>query len=422
LIGNTPYPSVSGSRDSLIINLSDLEQSSLSDSVYFSIKAEDEMLNRGGLSNSLGGPCLLTPSNITAEVTNIVNIKLDWDGPVPTNPFTGGFMYYVLFRSINNGSLLPYQTGIAQTTFTDSLTDFPDGIYQYAVQAIYETGSSDTIFAPSVDLQRFVNVNMLLTLDGATNFEGITLQMTALDTVYAQTFNRTTSNTGLLLLGNVFKSSYAIDVAKVGYISVSDTIMVNANPSIFNIELQRNIPSAITLQNIAIQSGQDTCFEATQTITVAGSGTEFIVNDGGNANLVAGQNIIMFPVSKIHSGGYLHAYITTNNQYCSSLKNNLVASGNETQEDEIPATTMEGSFFRIYPNPTAGKITIVITDDIGTSIANVHFFNMFGAELLNDSMIGHGSKEISLQHLPKGIYIIQVISGDRIGTTKIIKQ
>lgn len=114
------------------------------------------------------------------------------------------------------------------------------------------------------------------------------------------------------------------------------------------------------------------------TITVAGSGTEFSVNNGGNATLVAGQNIIMLPVLKVYSGGYLHAYITTNNQYCSLLKNNLVASGEyETREDEIPKTTMDGSFFRVYPNPTSGKITLVFSDDIGTSTVNIQIYNMF---------------------------------------------
>lgn len=37
-------------------------------------------------------------------------------------------------------------------------------------------------------------------------------------------------------------------------------------------------------------------------------------------------------------------------------------------------------------------------------------------------MIGTGSKELSLQHLPAGIYVIHIIFGDRVGTIKIIKQ
>jgi len=182
------------------------------------------------------------------------------------------------------------------------------------------------------------------------------------------------------------------------------------------------IPSSISLQGLTIQSSQDTCFEATQTITVAGGGTEFSILSGGIATMVAGQNIILLPVSKVYSGGYLHAYITTNNQYCSSLKNYLVASGNETQDDEIPETTTDDLFFRIYPNPTTGEITIVVSDEMKSSTANIHIYNMFGSAVLNDAMIGTGIKELSLQNLPKGIYIIQIISGDQIGTTKIIKQ
>jgi hypothetical protein len=65
----------------------------------------------------------------------------------------------------------------------------------------------------------------------------------------------------------------------------------------------------VTLDGILIGSGQDLCFEALQTITLGGS-QSFIVENGGNVNLVAGQNIRLLAGTHVHHGAYLHAWIT----------------------------------------------------------------------------------------------------------------
>ena len=420
LIGNPPYPSESGVQDSLIINLADLQPNSTADSVYFAIKATDEMQNWGALGNSPGLKRLVVPTNITAQVTGMVNISLDWDGPVPVQPPVNGFLYYELFRGINNGSLLLYQTGITQTSFTDSLRDYPDGRYQYAIQAVYAVGNSDTILAPEVNLHRFVNVNVLAGLEWANSNEGISMQMTGLDTIYySQTFTRVTNNTGLMLMGNVFKTTYAIQLTKTGYISVFDTILVSADPSEFEYVLARNIPATINLQNINLPSGLDSCFEATQTITVAGSGTEFNVQNGASVNLVAGQKIILLPVSKVFSGGNLHTFITPNNQYCSSFK--ILPFQNPEDDDK-------NTFFKIYPNPTEGRFVVELTKELegsGFKVQGSRFkvrvYNLFGVEALEEQIITARLSEFSLQNQPPGIYIIRVFNGNQSGTSKIIK-
>ncbi len=128
-------------------------------------------------------------------------------------------------------------------------------------------------------------------------------------------------------------------------------------------------------------------------------------------------------VSGLYNDTTYYFSITTYNAFGNeSMHSNFVSAIPYAIPTSINLTITERSFFRIYPNPTAEKITIVITDEIGTSIANIHILNMFGTEVLNDAMIGSGSKELSLQHLTKGIYIIQIITGDQVGTIKIIKQ
>jgi hypothetical protein len=86
----------------------------------------------------------------------------------------------------------------------------------------------------------------------------------------------------------------------------------------FYINGVENVPATQTLQNITIANGQSECYDASQTITTAGSNTTFIVQSGGDATLIAGQNILMLPGTSLQSGSSVMAKITTIGAYCSS--------------------------------------------------------------------------------------------------------
>ncbi len=76
------------------------------------------------------------------------------------------------------------------------------------------------------------------------------------------------------------------------------------------------IPAIVSLENVSMGSGQNSCFNAAQTIYIAGNGTTFSVQSGGSAMMIAGHNILYRPSTHIASGAYMHGYITTNGQYC----------------------------------------------------------------------------------------------------------
>lgn len=347
-----PYPAESGETDTLIVDLANLLVGASSDSVYFSIKASDEMQNWSGLSNNPGLIRLMEPENITARLTDQVNITLDWEGPGTTPPNTGGFQYYRLFRAINNGDLLPYMTGITTTTFTDMLQDYPDGIYHYALQAVYEAGMSDTILAEPFQLKRFVNVNILAELQWANSYEGVTVHLAGLDTIFAQSFIRTTGSNGLVLLGNVFRSTYTIQLARSGYDTITDTLHIHSDPETLQFLLPRFVPTTATVQNLTLTPGHDTCFQAKQSITVGGSGTTVTVQNGVFANFIAGQKINFLPTFKALPGSNLHAYITPNGQYCAAvaaapenatLQNLTFGSGQDGCFDALNTLTLAGN-------------------------------------------------------------------------------
>jgi hypothetical protein len=80
--------------------------------------------------------------------------------------------------------------------------------------------------------------------------------------------------------------------------------------------LLATVPPNLLLQNITVGSGQSECYDATLTITLAGGGTYYTVQNGGNVTLIAGHNILMMPGTTLQSGSSVMAKITTTGTYC----------------------------------------------------------------------------------------------------------
>lgn len=240
-IFNYPYPAFAGAKDSLILNLTSLEGIDEHAMVYFSIKAEDEMQNRGGLSNSPGIQSSFNPADISAMIKETFYVFIDWEGPLPGDQL----LHYEIFRKFDQDPLALIQTGVMQTEFTDNLKNKPDGTYRYAVCAIYNSGSSDTVFATPVVMERFVNVGLLLSLSDTNNYQGIQYVMTGLDEIYTQQFIGTTNSTGIELLDDVFFSKYKISAIKYGYENLLDTIEVSKMNNTFAMALVAVNPGSV---------------------------------------------------------------------------------------------------------------------------------------------------------------------------------
>jgi hypothetical protein len=169
-----------------------------------------------------------------------------------------------------------------------------------------------------------------------------------------------------------------------------------------------------------IPVGTDTCYSATQTLTVAGGMSTFLVQGGGSATMIAGQNILYLPGTTIELNGYMHGYITLTNEYCGTMPAPIVA----VMAGGINANPIvsEQSMFKVYPNPTTGAFTLEINGETDPGTVYIEIFGMCGDNVLNTDLFGSKKTELSLVGKPAGIYLLRVISGDRIETRKIIKQ
>ena len=177
------------------------------------------------------------------------------------------------------------------------------------------------------------------------------------------------------------------------------------------------VAPVINLENITLAGSDAYCYDATQTITVAGGGTSFVVQNGGSANMIAGQDIDFLPGVQVLPGGYLHGYITGTGEYCFALPPVLVKAGLSEQASNVH----DESLFRIYPNPTTGTFMLELLHDFATTPLYAEVLGMRGEKVAGESFAGAGSHLFTLAGSPAGIYFVHVICGNRSETKKILK-
>jgi hypothetical protein len=176
------------------------------------------------------------------------------------------------------------------------------------------------------------------------------------------------------------------------------------------------VPVAKTLQNVVIPNGQSSCYNATQTITVAGGGTTFIVQNGGSATMIAGLKILYEPGTLASSGSYMHGYIAPGGPYCYTPSLPAVVAS----EEEIPSISAQ-SFFKIYPNPTSGNFILEQKGDREFRNCKVEVYGMRGEKVAETLMNGERKHEFMFADMPVGLYFIRVIADNEAETFKLIK-
>lgn len=168
-------------------------------------------------------------------------------------------------------------------------------------------------------------------------------------------------------------------------------------------------------------SGQTLCFDAQQTLVIAGNGTTFTVQSDGIVNLVAGQKISMLPGTKVYLGGYLHGYITQSGQYCTVPSNPVVFNQGEAKTAEATGigTSIAGSV-KIYPNPTTGKFVLELSDEYTGAEVSATIYGIHGERIFSQDLTGNKKHEFTLAGRPVGVYFVKVIGRGEVSTTKLI--
>lgn len=209
-------------------------------------------------------------------------------------------------------------------------------------------------------------------------------------------------------------------------IGQADYLVFSSTAGSMNFGLQHTwdaggfeVPDINEVQNETIAMNDVMCYDATQTVILAGDGTYFTVEDGGYVEIIAGENILFRDGSVIESGGHLHAWITMDETYCSNTETILTAA---YEEIEINAEMMvlEEAFFIIYPNPGSGTFTLEFLVDIEAVNMRIEIYSMQGKLIYKDEGPASGKQEFSLKNYQPGFYILHAIVGEKTGVGKVI--
>lgn len=215
----------------------------------------------------------------------------------------------------------------------------------------------------------------------------------------------------------------------VGEIMVNISGSSSSGSGIFNIDnirlgVKSVPPYKLTVSDTVVPSGTAGCFNAIDTITVAGDGASVEFQYGSSLELVAGYDIIIKPGFHAYEGCSLDAYITTDGTFCDGVQ--LSSSIVQPEEKSMMvkrigeelAITHDNQSIKVYPNPNNGKFTVDLTGfENGTWIG---VYNLLGIPVyLSASKIqDHGT--INLTGLKKGIYMVKVYNDKEQALKKII--
>ncbi len=191
------------------------------------------------------------------------------------------------------------------------------------------------------------------------------------------------------------------------------------------------IPISRQLITNDIFQGEDQCFDALETIILAGGTNTFIVENGTGVDLIAGYSIMMLPGTMIEYGGYLSARISTDGAFC-NIEDPIVASlrveqpDNTTYEEPLSApvkTQTAKAFFRVYPNPTTGDFTVEMIDhDMMGQPISIEILGMRGELVKQINEVSNFQHSLSLRDQQPGLYMIRVQCGNVFGIERIVKK
>jgi hypothetical protein len=205
---------------------------------------------------------------------------------------------------------------------------------------------------------------------------------------------------------------------QVSCVITSNYACPSGNPATTNTIAMIVVPANTTVIG-TIPSPLNLCFDAFNTITVAGAAGPFTVQAGATATMIAGVKISYLYGTTVQAGGYLHGYITTTNSYCGSAIPSMVTVIAGEQE-MLPESENGSNRFVLFPNPTTGPFTLLNRSGSDPGRVDVEMFDLRGERKMLTSYNGGRSHDFELRDLPPGLYLLKVVSGGRVESFKLI--
>ena len=169
----------------------------------------------------------LPPTNFMVNLDAIYQAHLTWDAYVVNKKSDSRSLdCFEIFRKTDNNEFT-YLDSTSDDFYIDPLVNLPDGNYQYKIRAKYSSGTSDFVISDTLHLERFYNVTINTQNVNNEPISQVRMEMIGDDGLYNMEFYENSDDAGLIQLSNVFADEYVVTLAKTGFITLKDTILVD---------------------------------------------------------------------------------------------------------------------------------------------------------------------------------------------------
>ena len=218
---------------------------------------------------------------------------------------------------------------------------------------------------------------------------------------------------------NDIYNHYASDNEEITCQLTSSQTCVSNNTALSNPVVLQVIPliSTVSLENQDMTGAQ--CFNAAQSITVAGNGSTFTLEPGSDVTLIAGQQIRLLPGVHAQPGSHLTARISTDGNYCPASISPAPSPAADTLRSIAKTNTNEVS---VYPNPTTGVFTVDPGREDTETTTEVDIYSITGRNIVHTSITPGTPLTFSLSNQPAGVYLVRATCGTFSGSARIVRQ
>lgn len=277
----------------------------------------------------------------------------------------------------------------------------------------------------TVNVESLLTASLTIAADAGTVCEGnpVTLNASPINggnsPSYLWTLNGMVvgANAPTLLVANPADGS-AIQCAMTS--SKSCVVQNPVTSNMVTLDVMNNLSASIQVVpsfDSTICAGDVVFFTASATNGGAAPSYEWLLN--GQA---AGNGSATFTTSQLQDGDVVVCYL--NSSEACLVDNPVLSNAVQVSVDVCGATggnETEKLGFTVFPNPSSGKIIVEFLEQ--KTIFAVRIVNTQG-QLVLESLENHTKfpfkRELDLSGLPKGVYLLQIMSGTQFGVQKLV--